>query len=473
MTRLSRNPIARLGAAALAALALLCLGGVPVALAHEGGAPEWGQFQGGPGHPGLLADGPAPPYKVAWTFRAPTGALSGAVVTGDVAIVVGKEAVYGIDLATGEEAWQLIRNGGPLSIPAVGVVGTRQILVFVDESPIGASLVGVDLGDRSELWRTPLKASSRSGVTIDGTTAFVADEDGNVYAVSVDKGAVLWSAQTIGEALAPPAASDGNVYVVARNTTSQETQLVALDERTGKAVWPQSYSPPVAGSAGSGPAAADGAVVVGFADRLLRALPAKGGPARWMSLVQSLFSPASAPAFQPGNVYAADVSGGLYRLNAATGTRDWDYQFNELVVRSSPVVSGETALLGLNDGRLVAVDIGSGELVWQSEASPGAIGPIALSHELVVAVKGGSHPGLVAFEHDPSGALVRIPSPTVLDAGELFGNYAIALAIALVALFVPFRILAARIGPAPLPAEEEEEEEEDEGNAAGDEEGEE
>jgi len=434
---------------------------MPVALAHEGGAPEWSQFQGGPGHPGLLADGPAPPYKIAWTFRAPAGALSGAVVSGDVAIAVGKEAVYGIDLATGEEAWQLIRNGGPLSIPAVGVVGTRQILVFVDESAFGASLVGVDLGDRHELWRTPLKATSRSGVTIDGSTAFVADEDGNVYAVSVDKGALLWRAETIGEVLAPPAASDGNVYVVARNTTSQETQLVALDERTGRSVWPQSYSPPVAGSAGSGPAAADDAVVVGFADRLLRALPAKGGPARWTSLVQSLFSPASAPAFQPGNVYAADVSGGLYRLSATSGARDWDYQFNELVIRSSPVVSGQTALLGLNDGRLVAVDIGSGELVWESTASPGLIGPIALSHELVVAVKGGSRPGLVAFEHDPSGRLVRIPSPTILDAGELFGNYAIALVIALVALLVPFRILAGRLGPAPLPHEEEEEDEGD------------
>jgi hypothetical protein len=41
--------------------------------AQETGVP-WPQFQGGPGHPGALADGPAPPYRVRWTRPAAAGA---------------------------------------------------------------------------------------------------------------------------------------------------------------------------------------------------------------------------------------------------------------------------------------------------------------------------------------------------------------------------------------------------------------
>ena len=103
--------------------------------------PTWSQFQGGPGHPGVLADGPPPPYRVAWTLPAPAGdALSGAVVAGDLAVSVGEEAVYGIDVASGVVKWQIPRAGGPLSVPAIGVAGGRRILVYLEgPGPVDAA----------------------------------------------------------------------------------------------------------------------------------------------------------------------------------------------------------------------------------------------------------------------------------------------------------------------------------------------
>jgi len=168
------------------------------------------------------------------------------------------------------------------------------------------------------------------------------------------------------------------------------------------------------------------------------------GQERWGSLTNSLFSPVSSPALAGGDVYIADASGGLYRIDASTGSRVWDYQLNDLIVRSSPVVAGSAALVGLNDGRMVAVDVESGNLIWQSPEDPGLIGPIALSPEAVVAVKGGSRGGLVGFVHDDSGALVNVPTPTKVDAGKLFGNYAIALLATSLLLFGSFRLLARR-----------------------------
>ncbi|HEX9123350.1 MAG TPA: PQQ-binding-like beta-propeller repeat protein [Actinomycetota bacterium] len=393
-----------------------------------------------------MASGPLPPYRQAWTFRPSEGTVSGPVVQGGTVVTVGTTAVYGVDLATGRQVWKLDRTGGPLAMPAVASVGGRTVLLFTDGTKdAGVGLVAVSLKDRTELWRTALKAPSRSGIAVDGATAFVADDDGNVYAVSVSDGSITWTAKTLGDVLAPPAVAGGRVFVAGRDTVNQRAQLLALDEASGRKDW--EFTPSVAGSTGSAASVADGTVVAGAADRSIHAFSAEDGTERWSRLALSLFSPVTAPAVTSDGVYAVDVSGGLYRLDPATGARVWDYQFNQLVVRSAPVVSRGTVLVGLNDGRLVAVDTTSGNLVWQSDPSPGLIGPIALTPNLVVASKGGNDAGLVAYVHDPSATLLDVPSPTRLDAGRLFGNYAIAFVIVLALLLVPIRLASNRIGP--------------------------
>lgn len=403
----------------------------------------WSQFQGGPGHPGALGDAPAPPYRQAWAFRAPEGALSGAVVVGSVAITVGERAVYGVDIGTGKQVWQLNRNGGPLSMPAVGTVGAEQVLVFLDESEnLGTSMVGVDLSSMSERWRVPLGATASSGVTVYGASAYAADVDGTLYAVSLRAGTLLWTADTIGRVEGPVAAADGNVYVVARDPDQQRVQLLALDPQTGDPRW--DFSPRVGAATASVPAAGSGLVVIGAADRLIRGLGADAGSERWTSLALSLFSPLSGAALESGTMVIADASGGVYRLDPTNGHELWDQQLNELVVRSSPVFAGTSVLVGLNDGRLVALDVGTGHLVWQNRPTPGLIGTIALSPDAVVAVKGGSTPGLVAFVHDPEGSLTDVPSPTEVDLAQLFGNFAVAFAGCFVVLYVPFRLLRRR-----------------------------
>ena len=461
---------------AVAALATAPLALVPgTAFAQE--APTWSQFQGGPGHAGVLADGPQPPYRVRWTLPAPAGdALSGAVVAGDLAVSVGTEAVYGIDVVSGAIEWRVARGGGPLSMPAIGAGPRGRILVYLEgpglsdasgapegspspsasatpsaspsttgpgPSPTGpdeqtdvSTLVAVSLADRTELWRTPLGATSRSGVTIDGTNAFVGDQGGTVYAVSLETGTITWSAEMEGLVDSAVAVADGQVIAVARNIDPAQVVVAAFDEATGERAWPalviQANS-----TAGTAPSAGGGSVFIGSADRRVRALDAKGGSERWATLVLSLFSPVTSLAFDDESVLAADIGGGLYRLDAADGKRGWSYQLNEVVLRSSPVVSGPSLLLGLSDGRLVALDTGSGHLVWQSAPTPGLVGTIALASDAVVAVKGGRQAGLIAFEHDPDGELVDIPSPTELDAGTTVTRWTLAALIVFALAFVP------------------------------------
>jgi outer membrane protein assembly factor BamB len=445
-----------------------------VATAQE--TPTWSQFQGGPGHPGVLVDGPQPPYRVRWTLPAPAGeALSGAVLAGDLAVSVGAEAVYGIDVASGTVEWQVARDGGPLSVPAIGAGPGGRILVYLEGPPDdaggttdgspspsasgtpggstpgtsatpaptgpveqggGSTLVAISLADQSEVWRTPLGEISHTGVTIDGTNAFVGDRAGTVYAVSLETGAISWSEEMDGRVDSAVAVSDGRVVAVARNTDTAQVVVAAFDEATGERSWP-ALAIQANSTAGTAASAGGGSLFIGSADRRVRALDAADGTERWATLVLSLFSPATALAFDDRSVFAADIAGGLYRLDAADGGRAWSYQLNEVALRSSPVVSGDSVLLGLGDGRLVAIDVASGHLVWESDASPGLVGTIALASDAVIAVKGGRDAGLIAFEHDPEGTLIDDPSPTQLDARVTLTRWALAAVIVFAVAFVP------------------------------------
>jgi outer membrane protein assembly factor BamB len=457
-----------------------------VATAQE--TPTWSQFQGGPGHPGVLVDGPQPPYRVRWTLPAPAGeALSGAVVAGDLAVSVGAEAVYGIGVASGTVEWQVARDGGPLSVPAIGAGPGGRILVFLEgpgpddagataagspspsasaspggspsgaattaaptgpvEPGSGSTLVAISLADQSEVWRTPLRATSRSGVTIDGTNAFVGDQDGTVYAVSLETGAISWSQEMDGRVDSAVAVSDGQVVAVARNTDTAQVVLAAFDEATGERSWP-ALAIRANSTAGTAPSAGGGSLFVGSADRRVRALDAADGTERWATLVLSLFSPATSLAFDDENVFAADIAAGLYRLDATDGGRAWSYHLNEVVLRSSPVVSGNSVLIGLGDGRLVAIDVASGHLVWESAPSPGLLGTIALAGDAVIAVKGGRDAGLIAFEHDPGGTLIDVPSPTQLEAGTMLTRWGLAAVIVFAVAFVPGLWAKRRFGAA-------------------------
>jgi outer membrane protein assembly factor BamB len=395
------------------------------------------------------------------------------VILDGLAITVGERAVYGLDLATGDVAWEVARAGGPLSVPAV--VSARgedpAILLYLEgpdgddgaaasPAPTGApgeaedegasELVAVELGDRTELWRASLGATSRTGVAVDGDAVYLGDQDGTVYSFGLADGAERWTADAGGLVDGPIAVADGLVIAVGRSSEERTVAVSAFDQASGERRW---NVPLQTGSAASAAAAGDGRVVVGFADRFVRGLGLDDGEDLWSELALNFFLPWTSPALPPGTVYVADVGGGLYRLDAEDGSRDWSHQLNEVVLRSSPVVSGDTVLLGLKDGRLVAVDADSGHLVWQSDATPGLVGAIALSHEVVVAVKGGREAGLIAFEHDPQGRLLDVPSPTELDSGSTLPRIGLALAVAFVVVVVPGIAARRRFGDA-LPAED-------------------
>ena len=338
-------------------------------------------------------------------------------------------------------------------MPAVGRVKQRDVLVYTEGRRDDASaIVAVDPADRHELWREPLKAVSRTGVTIDGDLVAVGDREGRLYAYDLATGKPeSWSPKTIGGgAIAvAPASAGGDVFVVAQNGSTGEVKVSAVDSTTGGQRW--EFSPRLAAGTGSGVLVRNGRAYFGLGnEQRVHALTADDGVEVWATRTRSSFSPLASPAYADGRLYMTSTSAGdaaLYSLDAADGGRNWDFQFQDASILSSPVVVGNIVYVGLDDGRVAGIDVGRGVEVWEDHTGPGQIGPLAVSGDELIASKRGRGGGLIAFGPNPGGRLLDIQSPSDLRLGHVLIDYAIALAAVLVVVVGAARGLRVVVGP--------------------------
>jgi len=418
--------------------------GVAAAGATEGTLPAtvWSEFQGGPAHTGSVPSitSAQPPYTRAWTFEEPDSdqGFAAPVIVGDVAVALGSKAVYGVDLSSGRQTWRVARTGGPITEPAVATAGGKTLVLYLDggSNQEPSKLVAIDAATQKELWTFALGAASVSGVSVDGSSAFVGDTQGVLYAVDVSKGKQEWTFKGTGRIEAPPAIAGGLVYMGSRELQQGNATVRALDESTGTQKWMFAQQQLASGSAIT---VSDGRAIAGFTDRLARAFDAATGTGEWTALMSNALSPRGAPAAAAGAVYLADLAGTVERVSADSGSRTWSYRFNGvrplpipyLDFWSSPVLTGSSVLIGLGDGRLGALSSSTGHLQWEADTGPGALGGIALGNGIVVVAKQGVNGALIGFRHDASGTLLDEASPTELDAGQLVGRFAVALVLVL------------------------------------------
>lgn len=159
-----------------------------------------------------------------------------------------------------------------------------------------------------------------------------------------------------------PAYRDGRLYVA-----DVEGQVSALDAANGAPVWSVDLDVAAAG----GPGLGEGLVLVGTSDAEVIALSADDGTERWRSRVSSEVLAAPVAAF--GRAVVRTIDGKVFGLDARTGERKWLYEreIPVLTLRgtSAPVISGTAVLCGMAGGKLVALDISSGALLWEATVS--------------------------------------------------------------------------------------------------------
>ncbi|HJQ85271.1 MAG TPA: outer membrane protein assembly factor BamB [Candidatus Binatia bacterium] len=142
----------------------------------------------------------------------------------------------------------------------------------------------------------------------------------------------------------------------------------ALDLATGREAWRADTDVELAG----GPAVGDGIVVVGGSGGELVALDATSGAKRWQVAIGG--EVLTAPTISNGIVVTRTVDGRLRGIRVSDGGTAWSYEqpVPRLTLRGNgaPVVDGDMVFAGLDNGKVVALSLATGDLLWSTTVAP-------------------------------------------------------------------------------------------------------
>lgn len=207
----------------------------------------------------------------------------------------------------------------------------------------------------------------------DGSRIYAASQDGKVIAVDPVSGKLAWKIDLKIELSSGPSARDGAVAVV-----SKDGQVILLDATTGAESWRTS----VGGESLAEPLILKDSVVVQTIDSRLVALARFDGRSRWeleqmMPLLTMRGS--SSPVLVGSSIVAGFDNGRLLAVNVDTGDIVWDTLLSIATGRSDldrlSDIDGAIAVVGQDvyaagyHGRLSSVAAESGQILWSREIS--------------------------------------------------------------------------------------------------------
>ena len=157
-----------------------------------------------------------------------------------------------------------------------------------------------------------------------------------------------------------PAVIGGYLFVA-----DQYGKLIATDISTGEPVW-QIHDKNVNYTSGAG--GGDGMVLIGTGDGRVIARDVQTGNLKWVAKVSSEILSAPTAFNQITVVRTGD--GNIFGLDSETGKEIWNYDRTvpSLTLRGNapPVIGGDRVFAGFDNGRFVALDLKSGQSLWDS-----------------------------------------------------------------------------------------------------------
>lgn len=267
--------------------------------------------------------------------------------------------------------------------------------VFVGSS--GGFLHALDRWTGREVWRYEADGAVHGSPAVWNGRVYATDAAGTLHAVDARLGIRLWSVTTGPNLPWAWGHESGDLFLSAPVLAevdgamrlwfgAGDGRLRAVDPVDGRVLW----SLPTGGRIRSTPAVARGTVVVGSADGSVYAADASDGHLlwRWDSPGRSLESGdfgfdrktvQSSPAVAGGRVFVGTRSGSLFALDLASGERLWEASHGTSWVNGSPAVAEGRVFVGSSDGRfLQAVDAETGRELWRRESGLSWSSPVVL-----------------------------------------------------------------------------------------------
>lgn len=143
--------------------------------------------------------------------------------------------------------------------------------------------------------------------------------------------------------------------------------VVSMDRTTGKVNWKQDLDVSISGAVGAG----YGLVLVGTLSGDVIALDVSTGEERWRSKVSS--EVLSAPAINGDIVLVQTQDDRLIALEMDTGAQRWSYESAPAVLTlrgtGAPLLTNQLAIAGLSTGKVIALDTRRGLPVWEQRVA--------------------------------------------------------------------------------------------------------
>ncbi len=211
---------------------------------------------------------------------------------------------------------------------------------------------------------------------------FAADRRGVVKALDIDTGKEIWSVDLSEKTgflssnlpallSGGVAVADGKVYV-----GSEKAQVFALSADDGTVAWQAK----VAGEALSMPVISDGLVLIHTSNGMLQALSQTDGSIKWtasLDMPPLTLRGESAPVTAFGAAIVGGDNGRVSAIMLAQGQMIWQQRISQTTgateiarlgdVNTTPVVVNNVVYALAYNGNLAALDLRSGQIVWRRE----------------------------------------------------------------------------------------------------------
>lgn len=210
---------------------------------------------------------------------------------------------------------------------------------------------------------------SGGGLAVEGNRLYATTGYGELVAMEVGSGRVIWRQRLDSPATGAPAVSGGAVYAVGRDGSA-----FAVNADDGKVLWIVPGVPSMTGVVGSAaPAVTDRAVIFPFASGGLVAALKQTGLRVWDAPVtgqrtgrgyQGLTDITGDPVVVGGTIYVGTAAGRTAAIDAASGARLWTAVEGAM---NPPLVVGGSVFVVNDEARLVRMDAATGAVIWAVE----------------------------------------------------------------------------------------------------------
>ena len=282
---------------------------------------------------------------------------------GHVALGAAVGQAWSVSIGAGSD-----KQGRLISAP---VVSGGRVFTIDTNGVVRAS----DARNGGTVWSARFGASGNrdsnygGGVAVDGGRVYASNGLGHVAALDAATGAAAWTVKPGGPLRGAPTVADGVVYVI-----SQDNQIYSLKAADGATNWSSAAALEIAGVFGSAsPAVARGTVIAGFSSGELNAYRYENGRLVWQDAlsrtsistsVASLSDIDASPVIDGNQVFAVGKGGRMVALELTSGQRIWEQNVAGI---TTPWVAGDWVFVVTDEAKVVAMSRTTGKVRWINE----------------------------------------------------------------------------------------------------------